>query len=202
MKISRLIKWLVDRLMAAIALILLSPLIIIVVIAVAIKMGSPVVFSQDRPGKNSRIFKFYKFRTMTNRRDLDGKLLPDRDRLTPFGEWLRQTSLDELPQLWNVLKGDMSFIGPRPLIVLYLDRYSPQQARRHEVLPGITGLAQINGRNAISWPEKFKLDVSYIDNWSLLLDLKILVVTAIKVIKKDGINQEGFTTSKEFKGEV
>ncbi len=202
MKISRLIKWLVDRLMAAIALILLSPLIIIVVIAVAIKMGSPVVFSQDRPGKNSRIFKFYKFRTMTNRRDLDGKLLPDRDRLTPFGEWLRQTSLDELPQLWNVLKGDMSFIGPRPLIVLYLDRYSPQQARRHEVLPGITGLAQINGRNAISWPEKFKLDVSYIDNWSLLLDLKILVVTAIKVIKKDGINQEGFTTSKEFKGEI
>lgn len=202
MKISRLIKWLADRLMAAIALILLSPLIIIVAIAVAIKMGSPVVFSQDRPGKNSRIFKFYKFRTMTNRRDLDGKLLPDRDRLTPFGEWLRQTSLDELPQLWNVLKGDMSFIGPRPLIVLYLDRYSPQQARRHEVLPGITGLAQINGRNAISWPEKFKLDVSYIDNWSLLLDLKILVVTAIKVIRKDGINQEGFATSKEFKGEI
>ena len=202
MKTQRLIKHLIDRVIAVIALILLSPLIIIVAIAVSINMGSPVVFSQDRPGKNSRIFKFYKFRTMTNRRDLDGKLLPDRDRLTSFGEWLRQTSLDELPQLWNVLKGDMSFIGPRPLIVSYLDRYSPQQARRHEVLPGITGLAQINGRNAISWPEKFKLDVSYIDNWSLLLDLKILVVTAIKVIRKDGINQEGFTTSKEFKGEI
>ena len=202
MKIQRLIKWLIDRLMAAIALILFSPLILVVAITVAMNMGSPVVFSQDRPGHNSRIFKFYKFRTMTNKRDLDGKLLPDRDRITPFGEWLRQTSLDELPQLWNVLKGDMSFIGPRPLIVSYLDRYSPEQARRHEVLPGITGLAQINGRNAISWPEKFKLDVSYIDNWSLLLDLKILVVTVIKVVKKDGINQEGYTTSKEFKGET
>lgn len=202
MKIQRLIKWLIDRLMAAIALILFSPLILVVAIAVAMNMGSPVVFAQDRPGHNSRIFKFYKFRTMTNKRDLDGKLLPDRDRITPFGEWLRHTSLDELPQLWNVLKGDMSFIGPRPLIVSYLDRYSPQQARRHEVLPGITGLAQINGRNAISWPAKFKLDVSYIDNWSLLLDLKILVVTVIKVVKKDGINQEGYTTSKEFKGET
>lgn len=200
MQISRFIKWLIDRLMAAIALILFSPLILLVAIAVAINMGSPVVFAQDRPGKNSHIFKFYKFRTMTNAQDRDGRLLPDRDRITPFGEWLRQTSLDELPQLWNVLKGDMSFIGPRPLIVSYLERYSPQQARRHEVLPGITGLAQINGRNAISWPEKFKLDVSYIDNWSLLLDFKILILTVVKVIQKDGINQEGYATSEEFKG--
>ena len=202
MTIQRLIKWLVDRLMAAIAFILLSPLILLVTIAVAINMGNPVIFAQDRPGKNSRIFKFYKFRTMTDARDQNGQPLPDCDRITKFGEWLRQTSLDELPQLWNVFKGDMSFIGPRPLIVLYLERYSPQQARRHEVLPGITGLAQINGRNAISWDEKFKLDVSYIDNWSLWLDLKILLLTVIKVIKKDGINQEGYATSEEFKGAI
>ena len=202
MTIQRLIKWLIDRLMAAIAFILLSPLILLVAIAVAINMGRPVIFSQDRPGKNSRIFKFYKFRTMTDARDHNGQLLPDCDRITKFGEWLRQTSLDELPQLWNVFKGDMSFIGPRTLIVLYLKRYSRQQARRHEVLPGITGLAQINGRNAISWDEKFKLDVSYIDNWSLWLDLKILLLTIVKVITKDGINQEGYATSEEFKGSI
>ena len=202
MKIQRLIKWLIDRLMAAIALILLTPVIIIIAITLAINMGSPVIFTQDRPGKNNRIFKFYKFRTMTDTRDQDGQLLPDGDRITPFGSWLRQTSLDELPQLWNILKGDMSFIGPRPLIVLYLDRYSPQQARRHEVLPGITGLAQINGRNAISWEEKFKFDVWYIDHWSLWLDLKILLFTVVKVIKKDGINQEGYATSEEFKGSM
>ncbi len=202
MIIQKLIKSLIDRLMAAIALIMMSPLILLVAIAIAINMGSPVIFSQDRPGKNNRIFKFYKFRTMTDARDRDGQLLPDGDRLTPFGSWLRQTSLDELPQLWNILKGDMSFIGPRPLIVRYLERYSPEQARRHEVLPGITGLAQINGRNAISWAEKFKLDVWYIDHWSLWLDLKILLLTVVKVIKKDGINQEGYATSEEFKGSV
>ena len=201
-EMKKLIKWLIDRLMAAIAMIVLSPLILLVVIAVAIKMGRPVIFSQDRPGKNNRIFKFYKFRTMTDARDQDGQLLPDRVRITPFGQWLRQTSLDELPQLWNVLKGDMSFIGPRPLMVMYLERYSPQQARRHEVLPGITGLAQINGRNAISWSEKFKLDVWYIDNWSLWLDLKILLLTVGKVIQKDGINQEGYATAEEFKGSL
>ena len=199
---TRLIKWLIDRLMAAIALFLFSPLMVIIAIAVYWKMGSPVIFAQARPGKNNRIFKFYKFRTMTDARDRDGQLLPDSDRITAFGKWLRQTSLDELPQLWNVLKGDMSLIGPRPLIVRYLKHYSPQQARRHEVLPGITGLAQINGRNTISWDEKFKLDVWYIDNWSLWLDLKILLLTVVKVIKKDGINQEGYDTSEEFQGSI
>ena len=200
MQISRIIKWILDRLVAAIALLIFYPLIIIVAIAVHFNMGSPVIFTQPRPGKDSAIFNFFKFRTMTDERDEAGNPLPDGDRITTFGEWLRQTSLDELPQLWNVFKGDMSFIGPRPLIVAYLDRYSPEQARRHEVLPGITGLAQIKGRNAISWEEKFKLDVWYIDNWSLWLDLKILFLTVWKVIKKDGINQEGYATSEEFKG--
>ena len=199
---NKSIKYFCDRLAAAIILILLSPIIFGLAIAVYWKMGSPVIFAQDRPGKNDRIFKFYKFRTMTDARDRDGQILPDGDRITTFGEWLRQTSLDELPQLWNILKGDMSFIGPRPLIVLYLERYSPQQARRHEVLPGITGLAQIKGRNAISWDEKFKLDVWYIDNWSLWLDLKILLLTVGKVICKDGINQEGYATSEVFKGSM
>ena len=199
---AKLIKSFLDKSVAGMSLILLSPIILIVAIAVYWKMGSPVIFAQDRPGKNNQIFKFYKFRTMSDARDRDGQLLPDSDRLTPFGSWLRQTSLDELPQLWNILKGDMSFIGPRPLIVRYLERYSPEQARRHEVLPGITGLAQINGRNAISWAEKFKLDVWYIDHWSLWLDLKILLLTVVKVIKKDGINQEGYATSEEFKGSV
>ncbi|WP_036487786.1 sugar transferase [Myxosarcina sp. GI1] len=198
--LSKAIKFLADRLVATVALIILSLPILILAIAIYLNMGNPIIFAQDRPGKNNRIFKFYKFRTMTDARDRDGQLLPDKDRITPFGEWLRQTSLDELPQLWNVLKGDMSFIGPRPLIVLYLERYSPEQARRHEVLPGITGLAQISGRNAISWEEKFKLDVWYVDNWSLWLDLKILLLTVVKVIKKDGINQEGYATSEEFKG--
>ena len=200
MPIEKTIKWILDRSIAAIALLLFSPLIIIVAIAVNLNMGSPVIFTQPRPGKNGDIFNFFKFRTMTDGQDEAGNLLPDGDRITAFGEWLRQTSLDELPQLWNVFKGDMSFIGPRPLIVAYLDRYSPEQARRHEVLPGITGLAQINGRNAISWEEKFKLDVWYIDNWSIWLDLKILFLTVWKVIKKDGINQEGYATSEEFKG--
>ena len=199
---SRIIKFLLDRAIAAVALILLLPLILGVAIAIYFRMGSPIFFAQNRPGKNGCIFQFYKFRTMIDERDASGVLLPDSDRLTSFGEWLRQTSLDELPQLWNVLKGDMSFIGPRPLIVLYLERYSPEQARRHEVLPGITGLAQISGRNAITWEEKFKLDVWYVDNWSLWLDLKILLLTVVKVIKKDGINQEGYATSEEFKGSI
>ncbi|MDJ0897399.1 MAG: sugar transferase [Xenococcus sp. MO_188.B8] len=199
---TRLIKSLLDKSVAAIILLLVSPMMMILAIAVYWKMGSPVIFAQDRPGKNNRIFKFYKFRTMTDARDQYGQLLADGDRLTTFGKWLRQTSLDELPQLWNVLKGDMSLIGPRPLIVRYLNRYSPQQARRHEVLPGITGLAQINGRNKISWDEKFQLDVWYIDHWSLWLDLKILLFTVVKVIKKDGINQEGYDTSEEFQGSI
>ncbi len=199
---SRVIKYLFDRIIAAIALLLFSPVLIGTAIAIYFRMGSPVVFTQARPGENSRIFKFYKFRTMTDERDLAGNLLPDEKRLTAFGQFLRKTSLDELPQLWNVLKGDMSFVGPRPLIVRYLDRYTPEQARRHDVLPGITGLAQVKGRNAISWEDKFKLDVWYVDNWSVWLDLKILLMTVLKVVQQDGINQEGHATSEEFKGQL
>jgi lipopolysaccharide/colanic/teichoic acid biosynthesis glycosyltransferase len=198
---SRFIKDLLDRIIAAIALIILSPILIGVAIAIYINMGRPVLFIQPRPGKDARIFNFYKFRTMTNERDNKGNLLSDEKRLIPLGKFLRQTSLDELPQLWNVLKGDMSFVGPRPLLVKYLDRYTPQQARRHEVKPGITGLAQVRGRNAINWEEKFNLDIFYIDNWNLWLDLKIILITFFKVLKQEGINQEGYTSSAEFKGQ-
>ena len=201
-KASRPIKAVLDRFVAAIALLLFSPLMLVVAIAIYIRMGSPVVFAQPRPGKDGKIFTFYKFRTMTSDRDVDGNLLPDEQRLTTFGQFLRQTSLDELPQLWNVLKGDMSFVGPRPLIVEYLERYSPEQARRHEVQPGITGWVQVNGRNALDWEEKFKLDVWYVDNWSLWLDLKILFLTVFKVLQQEGINQEGYATSEEFKGQL
>ena len=194
------LKWIFDRVAAVTALVILSPLILGVAILVRVKIGSPIFFTQTRPGKNGRIFNFYKFRTMTDAKDKEGQLLPDEDRLLPFGKWLRSSSLDELPQLLNVAKGDMSFIGPRPLMVRYLKLYSPQQARRHEVLPGITGLAQINGRNNISWEDKFEFDVKYIDNWSLWLDFKILLLTVWKVIKKDGISKEGFATAEEFKG--
>lgn len=199
---SKIIKYVLDKVVAAIALLLLSPIILITALLVSLKMGNPVVFSQPRPGKNGKVFTFYKFRTMTDARDKRGNLLPDGERITLFGKWLRKTSLDELPQLLNILKGDMSFIGPRPLIVEYLPRYTPEQARRHEVLPGITGLAQIKGRNAISWEEKFKLDVWYIDNWSLWLDFKILFLTFWKVLQQEGINQEGYATSEEFKGTI
>jgi lipopolysaccharide/colanic/teichoic acid biosynthesis glycosyltransferase len=194
------IKSLIDRLVAAIALIAFSPIILIVAIAIYFRIGSPIIFTQPRPGKNGRIFTFYKFRTMTDERDAEGNLLPDEERLLPFGELLRQTSLDELPQLWNVLKGDMSFVGPRPLMVEYLPRYSPEQARRHNTMPGITGWAQINGRNDIDWEEKFKLDVWYVDNWSLWLDLKIMWLTVAKVLQREGISQEGCATCEEFKG--
>ena len=200
MKIQRLIKWLIDRLMAAIALFLFSPLMVIIAIAAYWKMGSPVIFAQDRPGKNNRIFKFFKFRTMTDARDQDNQLLPDGDRLTPFGQWLRKTSLDELPQLWNVLKGDMSIVGPRPLLVSYLDLYTPEQARRHEVRPGITGWAQINGRNNITWQEKFDLDIWYVDNWSPWLDLKIILLTVWTVLQREGISQQGHATMEDFMG--
>ncbi|ELS03862.1 glycosyl transferase possibly involved in lipopolysaccharide synthesis [Xenococcus sp. PCC 7305] len=202
MKIQRLIKWLMDRLMGVIALILLSPLILLVAIAVAINMGSPVVFSQDRPGKNGRIFKFYKFRTMTEEEDDQGELLPDEQRLTKLGELLRKSSLDELPQLWNVLKGDMSFVGPRPLLVRYLERYTPAQARRHEVIPGITGWAQVNGRRQLdgNWEKKFALDIWYIDHWSLWLDIKILLLTVLIVLKREDVSQNGQATGEEFFG--
>ncbi|MEG4320528.1 MULTISPECIES: sugar transferase [unclassified Microcoleus] len=201
-KFSRLVKWVLDRLVAAIALLIFSPIVLIVAIAIYIRMGSPVVFTQPRPGKDSHVFKFYKFRTMTSDRDREGNLLPDEQRLTAIGQFLRKTSLDELPQLWNVLKGDMSFVGPRPLLVRYLERYSPEQARRHDVMPGITGWAQVNGRRLLdgNWPEKFRLDVWYVDNWNLWLDLKILFLTVGQVLGQKEISQEGHLTSEEFKG--
>ena len=163
-------------------------------------MGIPVLFTKTRPGFQGRPFKFYKFRTMTLQKNKQQVLLSDKERLTRFGDILRRTSLDELPSLWNVLKGDMSFVGPRPLLMEYLDRYSKEQARRHEVKPGITGWAQVNGRNAISWEEKFKLDVWYVDNQSFLLDLRILSITIIRVLKKEGINQSGHATMEYFTG--
>ncbi|MBW4688339.1 MAG: sugar transferase [Komarekiella atlantica HA4396-MV6] len=201
-KNSRLIKAVLDRVLAAIALIVLSPLLLSVAIAIYFRMGQPILFTQARPGQNARIFNFYKFRTMTNERNAEGHLLSDEQRLTAFGQFLRQTSLDELPQLWNILKGDMSFVGPRPLLVKYLDRYTPEQARRHKVKPGITGLAQIKGRNNISWEKKFQLDILYIDNWSLWLDLKILFLTIFKVLQQEGIDQEGNISSEEFIGQL
>lgn len=201
-KLPRLIKEVADRFMAAIALLLFSPLILIVAIIIYIRMGSPILFAQSRPGKDGAIFTFYKFRTMTDERDADGNLLPDEKRLTALGQFMRQLSLDELPQLWNVFKGDMSFVGPRPLLVQYLERYSPEQARRHEVKSGITGWAQVNGRRALDghWEERFRLDVWYVDNWSLWLDLKILLLTVWKVLLQKDISQEGHATGEEFKG--
>jgi len=167
---------------------------------VKIKLGSPVIFTQPRPGLNSNIFNMIKFRTMTNKSDLEGNLLPDSMRLTKFGKLLRSTSLDELPSLWNVLIGDMSLVGPRPLLVEYLPLYSEKQSRRHEVKPGITGWAQVNGRNAISWDEKFDLDVWYVDNQSIWLDIKILWLTVKKVIVRDGISAQGDVTMPIFRG--
>ncbi|MDJ8956141.1 sugar transferase [Clostridium perfringens] len=181
-------------------LIVFSPIIIVVAILVRVNLGSPILFTQDRVGKNNKIFKMMKFRTMKDGVDKYGNLLPDSERLTNFGKILRSTSLDELPELVNVLKGDMSLIGPRPLLVKYLPLYSKEQIRRHEVKPGITGWAQVNGRNSISWREKFKLDVWYVDNLSLLLDIKILLLTIYKVIKRDDINQNECDTMEAFNG--
>ncbi|QIZ69358.1 sugar transferase [Oxynema aestuarii] len=199
-QLSRCIKWIIDRALSLLSFFLLSPLMLVMIIAIYLCMGYPIFFAQQRPGKDEQIFTFYKFRTMSNERDSDGNLLPDEKRLTAIGQFLRQTSLDELPQLWNVLKGDMSFVGPRPLLVAYLNRYNSEQARRHEVKPGITGWAQVNGRNAISWEEKFKLDVWYVDNWSLWLDLKIIFLTVIKVFKREGISAANHVTMSEFQG--
>jgi lipopolysaccharide/colanic/teichoic acid biosynthesis glycosyltransferase len=186
---SRGIKAIGDRMMAALLLILFSPILMVVAIIVRIRMGSPIFFTQVRPGKNSRLFSVYKFRTMTSDCDAAGNLLSDEDRLIPLGKFFRKASLDELPQLWNVLIGDMSFIGPRPLLVKYLELYSPEQARRHDVLPGISGWAQVNGRNTLSWDEKFRLDLWYVDNWSLWLDFKILLLTVKKVFRQEDISQ-------------
>jgi len=189
-----------DFFLALIGLILLSVPMAIIAILLWITSGHPILFTQPRPGKDGQIFKFYKFRTMTDERDSSGNPLPDEERLTAVGQFLRKTSLDELPQLWNVLKGEMSFVGPRPLLVAYLDRYTPEQARRHEVIPGITGWAQINGRNALSWEEKFQLDIWYIDHWNLWLDFKTLALTVIKVLKREGITQINHVTMSEFLG--
>lgn len=195
---SQRLKRLFDLVGASLLLLLLSIPMAIIALLVRLKLGSPVLFKQARPGLHGKPFMLYKFRTMTDKRDSNGRLLPDEQRLTPFGAWLRSTSLDELPELWNVIKGEMSLVGPRPLLMEYLDRYTPEQARRHEVKPGITGWAQINGRNAINWEEKFKLDVWYVDNWNLVLDIKILLLTLIKVIRREGINSEGHATMPAF----
>jgi len=181
-------------------LLLLLPVITLTALILISKLGLPIFFKQSRPGLNGKIFNIYKFRTMTNECDKDGILLPDALRLNKFGKFLRSTSLDELPSLWNVLKSDMSLVGPRPLLLEYLTLYSTQQARRHEVKPGITGWAQVNGRNAITWGEKFDLDVWYVDNQSIWLDIKILWLTVKKVIMRDGINQVGQSTMENFKG--
>jgi sugar transferase EpsL len=193
-------KQVLDILIITIALIVISPLTVLITILVYCNLGPPVFFIQKRPGLHGKPFTFYKFRTMNDARDRHGKLLPDAKRLTPFGKFLRVCSLDELPTLINVLKGDMSIVGPRPLLMQYSNRYTPDQRRRHEVKPGITGWAQVNGRNAITWEDKFKLDVWYVDNLSLWLDVKILVLTAWKVLKMEGISQPGQATMEEFLG--
>jgi sugar transferase EpsL len=183
-------------------LVIISPLLLILAILVRIINGSPVFFRQQRPGYRNRLFFVYKFRTMTEAYDGDGHLLPDAQRLTRLGRFMRDFSLDELPEMFNVLWGEMSWVGPRPLLTQYLERYSPEQARRHEVLPGITGWAQINGRNALTWEEKFRLDVWYVDNWSFWLDVKILLLTIWKVLKREGISQPGHATAEEFTGNI
>lgn len=193
-------KRLLDFAISLIMIILLSPVIVVTWLLVRKKLGSPALFKQPRPGINGKIFNVYKFRTMTDERDEKGELLPDSVRLTKFGQLLRKLSLDELPQLWNVLKGDMSFVGPRPLLVEYLPLYNEQQARRHNVRPGITGWAQVNGRNAISWEQKFEYDVWYVENQSLWLDFKILLLTVKKVFISEGISAEGQATIEKFKG--
>ena len=193
-------KRLVDFTVTLLGLIVMSPLLLVLGILVRIQLGSPVLFCQQRPGLNGRPFMMYKFRTMTDERDMDGNLLPDEQRLTGFGKFMRSASLDELPELINVLKGEMSLVGPRPLLMQYLPLYSTEQARRHEIRPGITGWAQVNGRNAISWEEKFKLDVWYVNHQSFRLDLKILWMTFSKVFKREGISQEGQATMEPFQG--
>ena len=189
-----------DFVLSLAALIVLSPIIAIVALKIRKNLGSPILFRQTRPGMNGKPFKMVKFRTMKDAVDLKGNSLPDSDRMTPFGYKLRNTSLDELPELWNVLKGDMSLVGPRPLLMRYLPLYTTEQARRHEVRPGVTGWAQVNGRNAISWKDKFSLDVWYVDNHNLFLDIKILFLTVKKVFVREGISADDHVTMAEFKG--
>lgn len=196
----RVLKPLSDRVLAALGLIALSPALCVLAVLIRSRMGSPVVFRQKRIGLADAPFEFLKFRTMTNARDETGALLPDGDRLTAFGRFLRASSLDEFPQLWNVVKGDMSLIGPRPLLPEYLPRYSAVQRRRHEVKPGITGLAQVKGRNALSWEEKFALDVQYVDEYGLAMDLSILRMTAVALFRREGISRAGHATAPPFLG--
>jgi sugar transferase EpsL len=191
-----------DLFLSVIILIILLPILLILVGMVRVFLGSPILFRQIRPGLHGKPFCLLKFRTMKNHYDTNGQILPDSERITAFGHLLRSFSLDELPELINVLKGDMSLVGPRPLLMQYLVRYNPEQARRHEVRPGITGWAQVNGRNAITWEEKFKLDVWYVDHWSLWLDIKIMGMTIWKIIQREGISQQGEATAKEFMGSM
>jgi sugar transferase EpsL len=194
------VKRIVDFTVSIMLLLLLSPVLLVTIAAVAVFLGNPVLFRQQRPGLKGKVFTLYKLRSMNGKRSPAGDLLPDSERLTGFGKFLRSTSLDELPELWNVLKGDMSLVGPRPLLPEYLPLYSREQARRHEVRPGITGWAQVNGRNAISWEEKFRLDVWYVDHYSFVLDLKILMMTLGKVLVREGIQAEGQATAEKFMG--
>lgn len=191
-----------DFLAALVAILLLWPVILTVALLVRLHLGSPVFFRQQRPGLHGKLFEVIKFRTMHDMVDVYGNLMPDAERLTSFGRFLRATSLDELPELWNVLKGNMSLVGPRPLLMQYLERYSPEQARRHEVRPGLTGWAQVNGRNALSWDERFKLDVWYVDHQSFFLDMKIILMTTWKILKREGINQPGQATMEAFRGSI
>lgn len=197
---QKFIKRAIDVLASSIGLLLLSPILVIVAILVRIKLGAPILFTQNRVGKDGKIFKMIKFRTMLDSTDKWGEPLPDEERLTSFGKLLRSTSLDELPELINVLKGDMSLVGPRPLLIEYTNLYSEEQFRRHDVRPGITGWAQVNGRNTLAWNERFKMDVYYVDKQNLLLDVKILFLTIAKVLKRDGISQEGHATMEKFNG--
>ena len=200
MKLQSLIKRSIDILGSGIGLIVISPILLIVGLAIKFKLGSPIFFTQDRLGKDGKVFKMIKFRTMLNKTDKFGNLLPDEERMTSFGKILRSTSIDELPELINVFKGEMSLVGPRPLLVEYKDLYSKEQFRRHEVRPGITGLAQVSGRNSLSWGDRFNLDIEYVDKYNLFIDTKILFMTVIKVLKRDGISQDGQATMEKFNG--
>ena len=193
-------KRLFDLIVTSLGLLVISPVMLIIALLVRVFHGAPALFRQQRPGYKGRPFYIHKFRTMTDARDRGGNLLPDSARLTPLGRFLRSSSLDELPELFNILRGEMSLVGPRPLLMQYLERYSPEQARRHDVLPGITGWAQINGRNALTWEDKFALDVWYVDNHSFWLDIRILLLTIWKVFKREGISQPGHATAEEFMG--
>ena len=196
----KLIKRFMDFFIAALSIIIFSPLLIILAILVRVKLGGPVIFKQERPGLNGKVFKLYKFRTMTDAKDENGNLLDDEYRLTSFGKKLRSTSLDELPELYNILKGDMSIVGPRPLLVKYLPLYNDEQKRRHDVRPGLTGLAQVSGRNAITWTEKFNKDIEYVDKVSFGLDVSIFFKTIYCVLKREGINSDSAATMEDFTG--